>query len=96
MIKFIPVLLILSGLSSCIEPIELGLENEPGIMVIEGVITNGPGPHNVSISRTVSGQRVPEAVSSAQVFLLDDQDNIFPYFQELPGEHTIPFGAVSA
>ncbi|CAN0462373.1 unnamed protein product, partial [Ectocarpus fasciculatus] len=31
-----------------------------------------------------------------QVLLFDDQGNSFPYFQELPGQHTIPFGAVSA
>ncbi len=96
MIRFLLVVSLLLSLSACIEPIALSLENEAGILVVEGVITNGPGPHKVSLSRTVSGQRLPEPVSAAQVFLLDDQGNSFAYFQEIPGEHILPFGAVNA
>lgn len=93
--NYLFVVLLLS-LSACIEPIELNLENEAGILIIEGTITNGPGPHTVNISRTVAGPRVPEPVGAASVFLIDDQGNTYPYFQELPGEHTLPFGAISA
>lgn len=96
MIKYLAVFLLLISLSACVEPISLDLENEEGILVVEGVITNGPGPHKVNISRTQATQRVPAPLGAAEVFLLDDQGNIYPYFQELPGEHTIPFGAMSA
>lgn len=82
--------------SACIEPIELDIDNEPGILVVEGVISNSPGPHRVKISRTAIGQRVPIPESGAEVVLHDDQGNTYSYFEELPGIHVIPFGVVNA
>lgn len=53
MSKFLFVLPVVVGLSACTKVIDLKVHNAAPVYVIEGNVTDGPGPYQVKISRTV-------------------------------------------
>ena len=53
-IKLIILFLFISGLfSKCVEPFEHEIQSYQDILVVEGYITNEPGPYTIDLSRTV-------------------------------------------
>ena len=46
------ILALLLGLSGCIEPVEIAVNKEPRALVVNGLITNAPGPYTVKLNRS--------------------------------------------
>jgi hypothetical protein len=70
-------LLPLLFLMSCEEYIDLDLQAGDSQLVVEALVTDGPGPHKVSLSRTVpvDNTQLPPKVTGATVVLSDDAGN---------------------
>lgn len=80
-------------LQGCISEYELESNRTAGILAINGRITNGIGPHYVTLTRTSEKDRIAESDSGAEMELLDDQGNSYPLYQEEPGEYVLPMGS---
>ncbi len=78
---------------TCISEYELESNRTAGILAINGRITNGVGPHYVTLTRTSAKDRISEAESGAEMQLLDDLGNAYPLFQEEPGVYVLPKGS---
>jgi hypothetical protein len=73
------LLLSLLGLvvaTGCIDPLNPDLDDSPRTLVVDGLITNGPGPHEVKLSRSGAFEQSLEGIDSpvqgAEVFVRDD------------------------
>lgn len=76
---FYPILiLVLLIVTSCQKVIDVKLNNEAPQYVIQGEITDGPGPYFVTISRTknFSANNTFDKVSGAQVMISDNTANV--------------------
>ena len=83
------ILLILAT-SACVQPIEFETRASGAQFVVEGMITDHPGPYTVYVSESLPlGERftgrVP--VTDALVTLFDDQDNTETLVEKSPGEY---------
>jgi hypothetical protein len=85
-LRFLPLLLIL--VDSCVEPFEIAQENFVEALVVDGMITNQPGPYRLTLKRAVGTNadlaEMP-AVTGALITLHDDEGNLFPYNELAPG-----------
>jgi len=74
------LLFILSCLfCQCLEPFDFDIEVDSveKILVVDGVLSNSPGPHLVTLSRTQPfGQKFIDPVTNAKVFLNETQEFI--------------------
>ena len=87
---------IISLFAGCISEYELEADRSAGILVINGRITNQEGPHYVTLLRTTEKNQVAiPALEEAEVELMDNYGNTYPFFQELPGQFILPKGSVS-
>lgn len=70
---------------SCIEPYSVELEEGPQLLTIDGMITTGPGPHVISISRSATYGSIFEGlirpVAGATLIVRDDLGEV-NFFQE--------------
>lgn len=83
------------GLSGCIEPFELSIEQQAGIVSINGRITNAAEAQYVFIGSTTAENRIANPIGGAEVRLYDDFGNSWQYFEELPGTYVIPVGGIN-
>lgn len=74
--------------SSCIERINFPVERVPGIVVIDGTLSNEDGLQEVRVGLTAASARVPIPVSDAQVRLYDGQGNFENYVRDFTKEGT--------
>lgn len=68
--------LVVIVLFGCIEPYDVSIEDGPQLLTIEGMVTNGPGPHIIKLSRSDTYGSVFEGlirpVAGATVIIRDD------------------------
>ncbi len=85
--QYLILLTALSGLVSCTKVIEVDIDQAPSKVVIEGEVTNGPGPHIVHLSRSVgiSDANVFPEVQGATVSIVDDEGNSYNLLETSPG-----------
>ncbi|MFC2136624.1 DUF4249 domain-containing protein [Bacteroidota bacterium] len=63
-------------LQTCVEPFEPVIDKYDNLLVIDGSISNFPGPYIVNISRSYPyNEKRPEMVHSANVKIIDDSGN---------------------
>lgn len=93
--KRLLILCIIAGLitAACKKDIHLNLQNGSGLMVIEGNITNLPGPYTVLLSQTVnyydSSNSAP--VSGGKVKISDNAGNTDSLIEVSPGTYHTTF-----
>lgn len=83
-------LLLLVATSACVQPIEFKTRTSGVQLVVEGVITDGPGPYTVYISESLPlGERFSgrSPVSEAVVTLFDDRGNSETLVEKTEGEY---------
>jgi hypothetical protein len=75
--NFIISILIIFSTSSCLEVLDLQHEDSEPLLIVEGKITNQPGPHFVTLSTTLSFNSIERAgmVDDAIVTISDDDGN---------------------
>ncbi|HKL38440.1 MAG TPA: DUF4249 family protein, partial [Bacteroidales bacterium] len=82
------LLLIIAGWVRCTEPYEHEVDDFENVLVIQGMITNQPGPYRVKISRTMGlSEKHPEAYreTGAVVTISDEKGNFETLTEKAPG-----------
>jgi len=75
-------------IASCIDPIDTEVDREVNILIVEGAITTGPGPHKIRLSRSaqyggiVVGSSI-RPVIKASVFIRDSHGNRVTLTEEI-------------
>ncbi len=87
---------LITTLMGCVEPIDFEVPEPKEQIIIQGTITDQPGPYTVTIGRGISLR--PDSVfnppiTGAQVRLYDDQGNIENFSEVSPGEY-VTIGAI--
>ena len=83
----LPIILLSVAFTACRKEVTLDLENESDKVVIEAIITEGPGPQTVHLTRSL-GFDAPNtfpAISNAIVTLSDDLGNSEQLAETVPG-----------
>ena len=85
------LLLLLSFISSCIDPIELEISEEKRILVVEGFISTGPGPHRIKLSKNAKfGNIFTGFIKNevgADVWIRNNDGHITILKEDSPGEY---------
>ena len=72
--------------TGCIEKFEFNTTEGDNLLVVNGSITQGPGPYELRLSRTTKFGTGPTApVSGAQITIFDDTGRQESYFETEPG-----------
>ncbi|TWJ00844.1 uncharacterized protein DUF4249 [Mucilaginibacter frigoritolerans] len=89
---YISFFIILGIITSCTKVIDLKLGNVSGQLVIEGNVTQVPGPQYIKLSRNVAftSTNTYPAVSGATVSVTDSLGNIYPFTESPAGTYSIP------
>jgi|APTNR8051073442_1049403.scaffolds.fasta_scaffold00869_8 hypothetical protein len=76
---FILTIALFIGLTACIDPIDTGSEDIAPKLVVDGQITNLPGPYSVKLgqSEPYDNASLTRAVANATVYIMDDLGNRF-------------------
>ena len=85
--RIIAILFVVLGTTACQKVIDLKLRNDSGKYVIEGNVTNLPGPYQVSIGKTgaVNTDYTFQGVSQAAVIISDNTGNTETLQEVTPG-----------
>jgi len=74
-------------IASCVDPLDVTIDEEVNVLIVEGAITTGPGPHKVRLSRSAryglgnfGGSVLP--VSGASVVIRDSEGNNYSLTEE--------------
>ncbi|MGE0770811.1 MAG: DUF4249 domain-containing protein [Cyclobacteriaceae bacterium] len=79
---------LLAMIGSCIDPIQLDVATEEGLIVVEGGLTDQPGPYVVNLFRSVKLYNDLEkrpAVTGAFVYIIDEDGNQERLKDDVPG-----------
>ncbi|NUO01288.1 MAG: DUF4249 domain-containing protein [Saprospiraceae bacterium] len=73
------LLVLLASLNACIDPIDTGTEDIVPKLVVDGQITNLPGPYTVKLgqSEPYDNASLTRPVANATVFIMDDEGSRF-------------------
>ncbi len=86
---FTAILLLVTAITSCQKVIDIDLNKKEPKIVIEGGISDQPGPYLIRVSKTVNFDESNEfpAVSGALLVLHDDMNNSETLSETAPGEY---------
>ena len=76
------------ALPACIEPLEVDTKQDNVRLVVNGIITDAPGPHTIALTQTQVFPYVPDkipVVTGATVVLADENGNTEQLLEEEPG-----------
>lgn len=79
-------------LTSCLTPYDFRAENNGGLVVISGQVSNLSDQNMVEVGVTAGEIRLPIPENNANVVLYDDEGNSYVYNKdnEKPGVYTLP------
>jgi hypothetical protein len=85
----IATVLVIQGCKDLYEP---NINPSEKVLVVEGVVTNLPGPYYVKLTTAVkyNANETIEPNQGAQVVVNDDQGGVFTYTEILPGQYQSP------
>ena len=88
------LLILLTLIYGCIDPIELDISEELRILVVEGFISTGPGPHQIKLSKSGKfGDLLKSVIKSevgADVWIRDNDGNVTFLTEVSPGTYFTP------
>jgi hypothetical protein len=80
------------ALTRCVEPTDLKLDTNLNLLVVDGLITNNPGPYTVKLTMTAAYNRTVEGmnagVKGAKVWISDDAGEQEQLQETEPGVYT--------
>lgn len=89
----LPLLIIMVILSRCISPFEVELEDSGDLLVVEGAITDQPGPYTVRLSSSRPlAEEAPRPVGGAQVSLESSEGLTLSLAEHDPGVYQTDSG----
>src|SRR6478735_6310360 len=86
LVRFLPLLFIL--LEACVDPYKIKLLPVSQKFVVDGLITNDPGPYDVKLSITTgfdNNLRIAPAATGASVWIYDNFNNVEKLSEVSPG-----------
>ena len=88
------LLILLTLIYGCIDPIELDISEELRILVVEGFISTGPGPHQIKLSKSGKYGDLYKSVirneERADVWIRDNDGNVTFLTEVSPGTYFTP------
>lgn len=81
------VLCLLSG--GCIETIDFEVERVGNNLVVDGMITDSPGPYTLKLRRTSGQEKISDPVSGASIIITDNLGNSEPYYEVSEGTYRL-------
>ena len=88
------LLILLTLIYGCIDPIELDISEELRILVVEGYISTGPGPHRIKLSKSAKYGDIFTAVIKSEVgadiWIRDNDGNVTFLTEVSPGTYFTP------
>ena len=90
MLRSIVILSIITlSLHGCEEPFDLNVQEGPSLLVVNGLITDQPGPYEITLTRTseFSIQSIILFETEAEVIITDDQGNSERLTEVSPGTY---------
>lgn len=94
-LRYIPILLLF--LDSCIEPLPLNLASSSSRMVVDGMITNEPGPYQIKLSYSSTLEkslRLPEPITGASVWIMSSLNESELLAETSPGIYETSAGSI--
>lgn len=82
-------ILLLLLLSSCVEIIDFGVPRQGGQLVVDGRITDGPGPYELRLSRTADIERLSIPENGATIMITDDLGRTETYEERGDGQYIL-------
>lgn len=83
--KIIPVILVVFLVSGCIEQITFNINRSAGQLIVDGGITDNPGPYKLRLGLTSEKSTVPIPLSNALVTIVDGDGNREIYTETADG-----------
>ncbi|MEX0905859.1 MAG: DUF4249 domain-containing protein [Balneolaceae bacterium] len=83
------ILMIGLGMTGCIEEITFDTERSAGQLVVDGGITDQPGPHKLQLSLTSGNNTMREPVRGASVVITDGDGNTEDYIELEDGTYLL-------
>lgn len=77
-------------LSACVDKIDFKIPSASSLLVVEGMISDNPGPYTVYVSKSIglnADSSFHDPVSKASIKLFDDQGNVEDFTETKPGEY---------
>lgn len=96
------IALIFLWITSCIDPLDIRIPIYEKLLVVDGAVYEGPGPHEVKLSYSENLQssrsefRDADPVSNAEVFILTSDGEEFQFVEDEPGIYRIEEGVLHA
>ena len=88
------LLILLTLIYGCIDPIELDISEELRILVVEGFISTGPGPHRIKLSKSGKYGDLYKSVirneERADIWIRDNDGNVTFLTEVSPGTYFTP------
>jgi len=86
-INAVLVVIVISFLAGCIKSFTPKVNKYDNLLVVDGFVTDGPGPYTVKLSRsgTLKQFSVPAPYPNCMVSVKDDQGNAFAFQEKQPG-----------
>lgn len=96
-LSFGNILLIISLVllcSSCIETIDFDVERSGSRLVVDGMITDTPGPHTLKLRRTTDEETTSKPLSGALITITDNLGNSESYYEIFDGTYILEGSSV--
>ena len=62
-------------LNGCVETIDFDVDRTGGHLVVDGMITNAPGPHQIKLRQTADREKISDPLSGATILIKDNLGN---------------------
>lgn len=87
LVRVVPFICIF--LAGCIDPLPVEYASGESALVVDGMITDEAGSYTVKLFRTIPllGDTLPERVTGASVWIVDDEENTYDLEETAPGTY---------
>src|SRR5690349_8422092 len=94
-VRFIPLIFLIAD--ACIDPMQIPLSSSGSTMVVDGMITNEPGPYQVKLfysSNLENSSRLPVPVTGATVSVINSLNQTELFTETSPGVYESSAGGM--
>lgn len=88
-ILFFLMMLSIFLLNGCIETIDFDVKRTGGRLVVDGTITDSPGPHQLKLRRTAGREKITDPLTGAGIRIEDNLGNSEYYFEKEEGVYEL-------
>jgi hypothetical protein len=75
--------------AGCVELINFDIDRTGNRLVVDGMITNSPGPYTLKLRRTTEEEKISDPLSGAKITITDNLGNSEQYFETTDGVYKL-------